>query len=310
MEKQQAQIDQMRKGVQGRDGMPGPREQILGSAKEAFWNLTLITLGSVLFAAAVNGILIPHRFVAGGFTGLALCIHYLLPSLPVSVLYFVLNVPLFALGYMFVGRRFFVYSIVGMVIFSLAVAWVHVSVPVHDEILSALLAGILCGVGAGMVLRSWGSGGGTDILSVILLNRFSIRIGSTILGFNTVILTAASILFSLDGALYTLVYLYVSTNMVNLVVTGLSQRKAVFVISPQWKEICRKILYEINRGVTIIRGQGGYSGRDEQILYTVITFRELPRLKEVVKRVDPSAFLVVNDTLEVMGQRIGNQPHW
>lgn len=274
------------------------------------WNLGLITLGSVLCAVAVNGILIPHRFVSGGVTGLALVIHYLLPSLPVSGLYFLLNIPLFAFGWIFVGRRFFFYSIAGMVIFSGALEWVQVPVAVQDPILSALLAGIISGTGSGIILRSVGSAGGTDILSVILLNRFSVRVGTTVLAFNSSVLIAAAIFSSLQSALYTLVYLYVSSHILNLVVTGLSQRKAIFIISPHWEEISREILREFRRGVTIIRGQGGYSGRDEQILYTIITFRDLSRLKRMIRRVDPGAFVVVTDTLEVMGHRIGNQPHW
>jgi len=159
-------------------------------------------------------------------------------------------------------------------------------------------------------LRSLGSAGGLDILSVILLKRFSIRLGSTILAFNSLILVAGAVLFSLEGALYTLIYIFVSSYMVNLVVTGLSQRKAVYIISPQWEEISRKIMDKIQRGVTVIKGQGGYTGRDEQILYTVISFRELPQLKQLIRGVDPDAFVVITDTLEVMGQRIGNQPHW
>ena len=96
----------------------------------------------------------------------------------------------------------------------------------------------------------------------------------------------------------------------NLVVTGMSQRKAVFIISPHWERISKGILQEIKRGATIIRGQGAYSGLDEQILYTVITFRELARVKRMIRRIDPNAFVVVTDTLEVMGRRIGNQPQW
>jgi len=264
----------------------------------------------VLVAVAINGILIPHQFVSGGFTGIALVIHYLFPSFPLAWLYFVLNVPVFILGWTFVGRRFFLYSILGMVIFSAAIACVSVPLPVHDKILSALLAGIITGIGVGIILRSWGSSGGTDILSVILLNRFSIRIGTTILTFNAIVLTAASLLFSLDAALYTLIYIYVSSQIISLVLTGLSQRKAVFIISPKWQEISREVLDKVGRGVTLIRGQGGYSGQDQQILYTVITLRELHRIKEIIRQMDPSAFMVVHDTLEVMGHRIGNQPHW
>jgi uncharacterized membrane-anchored protein YitT (DUF2179 family) len=98
--------------------------------------------------------------------------------------------------------------------------------------------------------------------------------------------------------------------MLDVVVTGLSQRKMVYIISPKWKEISEKIIHEIKRGLTIIRGKGGYTGHDEHIIYTVITFRELVELKKIIRRLDPSAFVVVTDTLEVMGHRIGTQPHW
>jgi len=280
------------------------------SSRNIALNLGLIALGSALCSVAINGILIPHKFYGAGFTGVALIIHYMAPSLPVAVLYFILNVPVFALGWIYAGRRFFFYSIAGMFIFTGTLAWIHISLPVHDKMLSAILAGIIVGVGSGIILRSLGSAGGLDILSVIFVKRFSIRLGSTILAFNSLILVAGAVLFSLEGALYTLIYIYVSSYMVNLVVTGLSQRKAVYIISPQWEEISHEIMDKIQRGVTVIKGQGGYTGRDEQILYTIISFRELPQLKQLIRGVDPDAFVVVTDTLEVMGHRIGNQPHW
>jgi len=282
----------------------------VGFTGQVLRNLVLMTLGSLLCAVAVNGILIPHQFFGAGFTGISLVIHYLAPSLPIAVLYFILNVPLFALGWMYVGRRFFLYSIAGMLIFSGALAFTHVSLPVYDKLLSALLAGIIMGMGSGIILRSLGSGGGLDILSVILMKRFSIRLGTSILTFNAFVLAAGAILFSLEMALYTLIFLFGSSYMVNLVVTGLSQRKAVFIISPQWEEISQEIMEKIQRGVTIIGGRGGYTDREEQILYTVITFRELSRLKQLISVIDPDAFVVVTDTLEVMGHRIGTQPHW
>jgi len=280
------------------------------SSRNIALNLGLIALGSALCSVAINGILIPHKFYGAGFTGVALIIHYMAPSLPVAVLYFILNVPVFALGWIYAGRRFFFYSIAGMFIFTGTLTWIHISLPVHDKMLSAILAGIIVGVGSGIILRSLGSAGGLDILSVIFVKRFSIRLGSTILAFNSLILVAGAVLFSLEGALYTLIYIYVSSYMVNLVVTGLSQRKAVYIISPQWEEISHEIMDKIQRGVTVIKGQGGYTGRDEQILYTIISFRELPQLKQLIRGVDPDAFVVVTDTLEVMGHRIGNQPHW
>jgi uncharacterized membrane-anchored protein YitT (DUF2179 family) len=278
--------------------------------KQIVWNLVLISFGSALCAVSVNGILIPHEFLNAGFVGLALAIHYFFPPLPVAWIYFLLNIPVFAVGWKIVGRRFFLYSLAGMIIFSSAIQWIHVSVPVQDKMLSALLAGIISGIGSGVVLRSLGSGGGLDILSVIIFQRFSIRLGSTSLAFNAILLTGGALLFTLERALYTLVFVFVSSYMLNVVVTGLSQRKMVYIISPKWKEISEEIMHEIERGLTIIEGKGGYTGRDEQIIYTVITFRELVELKKMIRRLDPSAFVVVTDTLEVMGHRIGTQPHW
>lgn len=287
----------------------GMRSEAVG-LRHIVWHVGLITVGSALCAVAINGILIPRQFLSGGFTGLALVVHYLLTFLPVGGLFFLFNIPLYVLGWKYVGRRFFLYSIGGMIIFSAAVQWLQVSLPVYDQLLSALLAGIISGVGSGIILRSWGSAGGTDILSVILAKRFSIRLGTTVLAFNCVILFAAAILLSLESALYTLIYLFVTSYILNIVVTGLSQRKAVYIISPRWKEISKGIIEEINRGATIIHGEGGFSGAEHRMVYTVITFRELARLKRLINRLDPDAFVVVSDTLEVMGQQIGNQPHW
>ena len=277
---------------------------------QVLWNLGLIAVGSALCAVALNGILIPRGFLSGGFTGLALIIHFLFPAAPLGAVYFLLNLPNFAVGWKYVGRRFFLYSIAGMFIFSAAIETVRVSLPVYDYLLSALLAGIIVGIGSGLILKSLGSAGGTDILSVILLKLFSVRLGTTILAFNGIILVAAAVLFSLEMALYTMIYLYISSYMVNLVVTGLNQRKAVYIISPQWKEISKEIIKDLQRGVTILKGEGGYTGKDQHVLYTVITFRELSRLKSLVRKTDPDAFVVVSETLEVMGHRIGNQPHW
>ncbi len=286
------------------------KSQMFRNLREILWNLILITAGSCICAIAVNGILIPRGFVSGGVTGLALVIHYIIASLPVGALYLFFNIPLFILGWKYVSRRFFLYSLVGTAVFSAAVEWIWVPIPVSDPLLAALLAGIIMGTGNGVILRSAGSSGGTDILSVMVQARFSVRLGNTVLAFNSIVLVAAAILFSLETALYTLVYIYVTSHILDLVVTGFSQRKSVMIISKSRGEIIVKILKELNRGVTVIKGQGGYSGEPADIIYTVISFRELASIKRLINQIDPGAFVVISDTAEVMGYRIGNQPHW
>ena len=274
------------------------------------YNLVLITAGSVICAVAVNSILIPKQFLAGGITGLAILIHYWLPSIPLGVVYFLLNVPIFIFGWMFVGKRFFFYSIAGMVIYSLAVLIPFPEIAIEDRLLNALSAGIITGVGGGILLRSLGSAGGMDILAIIIMKKYSVRLGTTSLVFNVILMLAAIARLPLEMILYTLIYIYVTAHFVNLVVTGLSQRKSVMIISSHWEEISEAIMTRLDRGVTVVHGQGGYSKKEQKILYSVISFQELGRFKEVVRSIDPNAFVVINDTLEVMGYRIGNQPHW
>jgi uncharacterized membrane-anchored protein YitT (DUF2179 family) len=285
-------------------------KKTIQTIKDVAWNLLLISIGSLLCAVAINGILVPKQFLAGGITGLALLIHFFVPSLSVGVLYFIINIPIYIIGWKFVGRRFFSYSLVGLIIFSALVTVVDVHLPVEDKLLSVLLAGIITGAGAGIILRSRGSAGGLDIVTIVLLKKYSIRIGSTILAFNAVFLTAAAFFFTIEATLYALIFIFVTSKLVDLVVTGLSQRKSVMVISKNWQEIEKTILEKLNRGVTLVQGEGGYSGQKEMIVYSVVTFYELSRLKRMIREIDPNAFVVVTDTMEVMGQRIGNQPHW
>jgi uncharacterized membrane-anchored protein YitT (DUF2179 family) len=278
--------------------------------KKILWNLVLITVGSVLCALAIKGILIPKQFLAGGITGVSLLTHYLLGSLPVGLIYFILNIPLFVIGWMFVGRRFFFYSLAGMAIFSSVMLWPYPVLPIQDMILNALAAGIISGIGSGIILKSLGSAGGLDILTVILFKKYSIRPGPFVLAFNSILMLVATFRIPMEMVLYTLIYLYVSTHFMNLVIVGLSQRKAVMIISPKWEEISQEIMTRLNRGVTLVRGQGGYTGKEMHILYSVISFTELSRFKEMIRKIDPDAFVVVTETLEVMGKSIGNQPHW
>jgi uncharacterized membrane-anchored protein YitT (DUF2179 family) len=274
------------------------------------WNLLLIFTGSVICALAIKGILIPKQFLAGGVTGLAIFGHYLFPSLPIGFIYFFLNIPLFVIGWMFVGRRFFWYSLAGMLIFSSVMFWSYPVFPVEDMILNALAAGIITGIGSGMILRSLGSAGGLDILSIILFKRFSIRPGTTVMTFHAILLLVALVRLPMELILYTLIYFFINAYFVNLVVIGLNQRKAIMIISSRWEDISQHIMEKLQRGVTIVEGEGGFSRQRLHILYSVITLTELSRFKEMIRKIDPNAFVVVTETLEVMGKRIGNQPHW
>ncbi len=278
--------------------------------KQFVWNILLLLVGSLICALAINGILIPQHFVSGGLLGLSLVIYYLAPIMPVGFLYVIMNIPLFIAGWFYVSHRFLLYSTLGMFIFAAAVELISVPIPIEDKLLSAILAGIIIGFGSGLILKSLGSSGGVDILAVILMTRFSLRLGTTIILFNVIVLAATAWFFSLEDAIYTMIYLYVSAQIVNLVVNGLSQRKAIMIVSAAWEGISRRILAELNRGCTVLHGEGGYSRQEQRIIYTVVTLTELALLKQIVRQEDANAFVVISETTEVMGHRIGNQPHW
>lgn len=286
------------------------RQALFTSWRRLLLDLLLLGAGGVIFAIGVNSILVPRHFAIGGIAGLSLIINNFFPALNLGLLYLLINLPLFVTAWMVVGRRFFFYSLIGTALLSLAVALVHWRIDLDDRLLAAILAGVLCGAGAGIALRSSGSQGGLDILSVALLKKFSIDIGNTVLAVNTAVLLLVALFYSLEAVLYTLVALYVSARVIALVVTGLSQRKTVLIISSQWREIVAEILKGSQRGATILEGRGGFSGRPEQIVYTVVSLAELAEVKRLVLRHDPDAFMVVGDTQEVINHRIGNQPRW
>lgn len=273
-------------------------------------HIFIISVGSILCAVSINGILTPNKLLTGGISGLCLLIHYFFTILPVGLLYFLFNIPLFLFGWIFVGKRFFFYSLAGMAIFSISLFIPVPAFPVKDPLLIVLTAGIIAGTGSGIILLSSGSGGGTDILAVILLKKYSIRLGSTYFVFSALLMLVSLLFFIPEIVLYTLIFLYVKSQVTNLVVIGLKQRKSIMVISSKWKEIEKEILEKVNRGVTILNGEGGFSNETQRVLFSVITFQELSKLKEIVHHFDPNAFVVVSETSEVMGKNIGNQPHW
>lgn len=273
-------------------------------------NLFLLCLGSFICASSINGILIPNHFAAGGITGLSLILHYQFPLLSFPLFYLLFNIPLFAIAWKYVGKNFFIYSLIGFCIFTLVVKNFHINIPLEDKMLSALTAGILSGAGLGVIFHSLGSSGGTDILSVVLMKKFSIRLGTTAFALNASVVAFSAILYPIETVLYTLIFIYVNAKVLNLVFTGMSKRKAVMIISENWSKISETLLKEFQRGLTIIDGEGAYSHKTEKILYAVIAMKDLGRIKEIVNEVDPTSFVVVTDTLEVVNPCIGNQPHW
>lgn len=261
-----------------------------------------IILGSVLVALGLSAFIVPNKIVDGGVTGLSILIHYL-TGLPIGWLILAINIPIFLVGIRFVGWRFGLRSLLGVVAISVAVeVSAHVPTVTHDLLLASVFGGIVEGLGMGLVLRSQGSLGGTDILAVVFSHLMGFTVGELLLGIDVLIIGAAAIAFDVERAMYALITMFVASRLVDAVQEGLNHTKTVVIISDQAEAIARRILTDLERGVTYLTGEGAYSGEAKRVIYTVITRAEIARVKAIVWDLDKDAFVTVSDAHEVMGE--------
>lgn len=269
-------------------------------------NLGLIFIGSLIYVIGMKSILIPAGLLSGGVTGVAVLLFYLFPTVNLGLLYFLLNIPLAIIGWINISRRFMIYTVIGILTFSVMAYWIEL--PPHDitdPILSVLYAGVVCGAGAGIILRSLGSAGGLDVLAVVLNKKYGLRPGTVLSLTNILIIGTGAFFHNFEMSLYSIIFVYTSGRIVDAVLTGFNRRKAMMIISDKPEIIAKEILVREDRGVTFFHGTGAYTGRDKRVIFTIMNLTELPKMKELVFNIDPNAFMVINDTLEVLGKRHG-----
>ena len=270
------------------------------SWRRLWTDLALIAAGSMIFVIGLNTILVQHRLIAGGLAGAAILLNHLQPRLEIGWWYLLLNLPLVWLGWRRVGRRFMLLTIFGMVFFSLSAVWIKPpALAIEDPLLALLAAGVVCGLGAGLVLRSHGSAGGLDILSVYFKNRFGFSVGAIGFTLNALLLAVGGWLYSLEAALYSALFLFVCSRVVDAVMAGVNPPRVMLVISDRADAVGQVLLQQNNCRITFLKGQGGFSQREKKVIYSVAPLMEIPRLKACVLKEDPDAFVVVNAACEV-----------
>jgi len=271
-------------------------------------NLAFLTAGSVVLAASVDMILVPNNFLAGGLLGLSLIFHYLSPGLSVGLLYALLNLPFILLGWFRIGHRFVYYTAFGIAVFALASELIDLPpLDLDNLLLSTILAGVISGAGVGLVFRSAGSLGGADILAVYLNKRLSFRMGWTYLLVNVVVLGISALIFDLEKALLAMLYTFVTGKVMDSVLTGFNQRESLLIVSDKSEEIAKAIISKMRRGVTFLQGEGAYTGNSKKVVLSIVSLTELSKMKDLIFDIDPEAFVVINQTLEVMGKRHGSR---
>ena len=273
---------------------------------ETLRSLAVITLGSAIFAVAFVWLYQPNSIASGGLTGLAQIVNHLIPAIPVGITVIVLNIPLFILGLKLIGGRLLFLSLYAMFISSviidaldLAFTWEPM-----DPLLAAIFAGLMMGLSLGLVISQEATTGGTDLLARLLKLKFKwLSMGKLLLIADLVVIILVSLVFkTVYSMLYGLVALYISSMVMDTILYGMNPAKVAYIISDHNDKIKDVLVHKMDRGVTILHGQGAYSGTEKQVLMCAFKQKEIAAIKHAVKDIDPSAFLIVCDAHEVLGE--------
>lgn len=268
------------------------------------WEIAGVSVGVILTALGLDMFLIPNKIAAGGVSGIATILHYLV-NVPVGAAMLALNIPLFVLGIYRMGLRFGFRSLFGTITLSLAVDALapFLPVPTHDLLLASLFGGVLVGLGLGFVFRHKGTTGGTDLAAAVLRTYTGVNIGQLLFLVDATVVIAAGIAFdSAELAMYALITIFVTAWLIDLVQEGFSYAKAFLIISDRPSEISAAIVEGLNRGATAWPARGVYTGTEKEVLLSVVNRSEVTRLKEIIYGVDPRAFVILADVHEVLGE--------
>lgn len=261
-----------------------------------------IILGSFIFAFGLNYFIIANGLLESGFTGIALILHYL-QGWPVGVTIFTLNIPLFLIGWKLWGKSFVLKTLLAVFSVSLAIELTSgIGFQTHDLLLGALYGGVLTGVGLGLVFRSGATTGGVDIIARLVYEKKGISMGKVFFASDLTVLSIIAVLFGLEKALYTLVALFIFSRVIDYIIEGLDEARAVTIISGVSQVIANAIINDLDRGATILKGYGAYTGKEKNVLYVIISKHELLDLKNIIRKIDPHAFIIINNVHEVLGE--------
>lgn len=259
----------------------------------------VILIASVVLALSFNMFLLPHEVLTGGVTGVAMILGLSSP-INAGIWIIILNIPILIVGWMKLGRVFIANSILSVIVTSLAMQYIPVFKVTDDALLSSVFGGVIAGVSIGMIIRFYGSTGGFDVLSLLMTRKKDIPLGEIIFGLNSIVVFLSGFVFSWELALYTMASIYITGIVIDRVHTR-HIKLTLMVVTTQGSKLKQELLSQLFRGITVIEGKGAYSQEKREVLYTVITRYELAIVKPIIKELDPSAFVSISETLEVMG---------
>ena len=282
-----------------------------------FRDYTLIIIGAFILAIGYVYFISPHKIVPGGVYGIAIVVHYLTvgvfnfwpDGIPIGLFGLVLNIPLTYLGIKILGPRFGIKTVIGFVLSSVFMDGITYLRPVgdlplvNDVLLSCVFGGVLIGFGLGLIFKSRATSGGSDIIAMIFAKYTNIQLGQLLIYVDSVIVLFGLVVFKdWQIPLYSWLTIYITGKAIDITIEGSNYNKALFIISKEHDKIKHKILFDLERGGTYLNGKGMYTNEDKQIIYTVVSRREVPILEQYIHSIDPDAFITVMDVREILGE--------
>ncbi|MDF2790291.1 YitT family protein [Neobacillus sp. 3P2-tot-E-2] len=261
-----------------------------------------VIIGSAIIALAFNFFLLPNQIASGGVSGISTILLSVFGWEPAFVQW-AFNIPLFIAGVVLLGKQFGVKTLIGTIFLPFVVFLTKDIDPwTNDALLGALFGGIVVGLGLGIVFRGNGSTGGTDLAAQIITKYTGLTLGTSVVLIDGLIVLSAALVFDIERGLYALIALYVTSKTIDLVQVGFGRSKTAMIITNRQEEVREGILNKIDRGVTKLSAYGGFTDNERPVLMCVVDQREFTKLKQLVKSLDPSAFVVVMDASEVLGE--------
>ena len=264
--------------------------------------IIFLTLGPAIAAFALEGFLVPNNIIDGGIVGVSIIVSYL-TKYERGTLIFVLNIPFMLFAFNKIGKKFVLQTFYAVMMLSLFLNLCHNIHVTDDLLLSTVFGGIILGTGVGLVLKNDGSLDGTEIMSLVISKNFGFSVGEIIMAFNIFIYSASGLVFGWDRAMYSILTYFIAYRVIDTVLEGLNSAKSIRIISDYADEIGKELLESLEIGVTYLKGIGAYSGANKKIIYCVVNRLELTKIKEIIKQIDPHAFISVVDVHEAYGGR-------
>ncbi len=264
------------------------------------------TIGSLLFAVAINCFSAPNKLAPGGLTGIATVIHYVIPQAPIGLTILLLNIPLLVTAWLKISRAFTIRTVICTVLSTVVMDVSALFLPAYrgDLFLASVMGGVLAGTGLGLIFLRGGSTGGTEVIARLLERRFPyIPVGRLMLAVDAVVIGAAALIFrDIQGAMYAVVLTFVTSVLIDTLVYGGRGGKLVLIFSRRRQAIAEAILRQLERGVTKLHSRGGYTDEASEVLLCAVGRTQVYSLRRLVAKIDPAAFVIITSAEEVLGK--------